>query len=161
MQAPLTHLESMSNPWRLMMAFFEIKSDCSRVYQIAILPENTTWLFGTIWGNVCGFGGRKKHSIHILKFSFYCDFSHHEYWWALNHELHAAKFTNIPGEQRWVVNGSPRGRMNLRTHTIKTKSRRPGVKHLWLKSANTWPLSRAYPRRVASRKVRKGKIDTC
>lgn len=54
--------------------------------------------------------------------------------------------------------------MNLRTHTIKTKGRRPGVKCLWLKSANTWPLSRAYlegPRRVASRKVRKGKIDTC
>ena len=48
MQAPLTHLESMSNPLRLMIAFLEIKSDCSRVYQIAILPENTTWLFGTI-----------------------------------------------------------------------------------------------------------------
>ena len=35
--------------------------------------------------------------------------------------------------------------MNLKTHTIKTKGRRPEVKCLWLKSANTWPLSRAYP----------------
>lgn len=136
-----------------MTVCFEIKSICSWVYQIAILPENAPWLFAIMQCNVYGYRDERNTQPIYLNFYFHGDFWSHEYGRTLRWAPAAAELTNTHREQRW--SRSSHGGWAWELTKLKRRAEDPGVKGLCIGPASTWSPCRAPPGRALKKRGNK------